>query len=281
MTTAQLTSLLRSATAPGRRLGLLALVALSVTLAWMLYTLVPLLLAPLSTPGAAPQAVPEATLVKNEAAAQQLLADASARVVARAPFGQVRVAERPAAAKASSPNKYAGPNIVGMVDQAVWFADGKRLKPGESAGESLTVVAVDAPWSAKLRWMGGEFTVPLFDRSPISLSQPMSVWLGPPPPPSIAAPTTRPATTPITPPAPGPGGPPPGGPGAPPIQLPPGTFPAGQTTIILPQGFTPFSSPAPQPIAPPPESPAPAVPPPSSDPQPEPSPPPEPPPEKP
>lgn len=271
MTTAQLTSLLRSAIAPGRRLGLLALVALSVTLAWMLYTLVPLLLAPLSTPGAAPQAVPEATLVKSEAAAQKLLADASARVIARAPFGQVRVADRPAPSKPTTPTKYAGPNIVGMVDQAVWFADGKRLKPGESAGESLSVVAIDAPWSAKLRWMGGEFTVPLFDRSPISLSQPMSVWLGPPPPPTIAAPAPTKPAAPVLPPGTPAGGLPPGTPGTPPIQIPPGGFPAGQTTIILPQGFTPSSAPAPQPVAPPP----------ASDPQPEPAPSPSPPPEKP
>lgn len=227
MTTSELAAVLRSALQPGRRLGLAALVAAGLTLAWMLYTLVPLLLAPLSSPGAAPKAVPEATLAQKQAGFTKLLADSTARITDRAPFGQIRVATPAPAARPTTPTRYGGPNIVAMVDNAVWFADGRRLKVGESSGESLSVLEVNAPWSAKLRWSGGEFTVSLFDRSPINLSQPMSVWLGPPPPPSITAPTpARPAAS--------------AAPGStpPPVNLPPGgvVLPPGTTTIVVPSG---------------------------------------------
>jgi hypothetical protein len=63
----------------------------------------------------------------------------------------------------SKPVSYAGPAIVAMVFDEVWFANGKRLRVGEDDGE-IGVVAMDPPWSATLAWRGVEFKVDLFTR---------------------------------------------------------------------------------------------------------------------
>ncbi len=61
------------------------------------------------------------------------------------------------------PTSYGGPKIIAMVGDQVWFDDDTRLRTGEESG-SLAVVSVRAPWSARLRWRGEEFTETLFDR---------------------------------------------------------------------------------------------------------------------
>ncbi|MCK4871984.1 MAG: hypothetical protein KAS72_04585 [Phycisphaerales bacterium] len=64
----------------------------------------------------------------------------------------------------SVPSSYGGPNIIAMVGNEVWFDDDTRISAGEALGD-LEVVSVRTPWSAHLRWRGGEFEATLFDRS--------------------------------------------------------------------------------------------------------------------
>jgi hypothetical protein len=50
-----------------------------------------------------------------------------------------------------------------MVNGAVMFADGQRVRIGES-GRNVRVVSASPPWSARLEWDGVEFDVELFQR---------------------------------------------------------------------------------------------------------------------
>jgi hypothetical protein len=63
-----------------------------------------------------------------------------------------------------APDRYEGPDIIAMILDTVWFADGKRMKVGDPAQDNLEVVGVNAPWEAKVKWKDVEFTVPLFQR---------------------------------------------------------------------------------------------------------------------
>ncbi|GEM_PF-884483 len=76
-------------------------------------------------------------------------------------------------AKSNSPKatRYGGPSIVAMVNNAVWFSDGQHLEAGQSGkGGTLKVVSLNAPWTARIAWEGGEFDVGFFDRSPLLMS---------------------------------------------------------------------------------------------------------------
>ena len=66
-------------------------------------------------------------------------------------------------AEPTAPTRYGGPRLVAMINGAVWFADGRRLAPGEE-DNGLEVVEIAAPWTATLRWRGAEFTETLFER---------------------------------------------------------------------------------------------------------------------
>ncbi len=241
--------LARELAAPARRLGTLTLGAVVLVLVVLALCVWPLLPALTSAPGKAPVPVPEETLAKSVEEFDRQLASAAERVNARAPFGVVKVAPRaePAAAVAA---RYAGPQLVGMAAGEAWFAEGRRIKVGETDA-GVTVLGLDPPWGAKVRWGGGEFTVSLFDRAPISLSQPLSVWQGAPPPPP---PAPRPAAAVVAPQA-APGGPPgtgsgpPGPPPIPPQGLPPSP-PAngdGQPVPVPPPPTDEPGEPAPQP----------------------------------
>jgi hypothetical protein len=65
--------------------------------------------------------------------------------------------------EAPKPTRYGGPSIIAMVNGAVMFSDGQRVKIGES-GRNVKVVSISAPWSARLEWQGVEFDVELFQR---------------------------------------------------------------------------------------------------------------------
>ncbi|HYE02433.1 MAG TPA: hypothetical protein VD963_04265 [Phycisphaerales bacterium] len=63
------------------------------------------------------------------------------------------------------PAVYAGPPLVGMVSGTALFADGTWLRAGEESRlADLALLALEPPWSARVRWRGVEFTVPLFER---------------------------------------------------------------------------------------------------------------------
>lgn len=59
------------------------------------------------------------------------------------------------------PSRYGGPGVIALINDTVWFEGGQRLAPGESGG-GVRVIAVDAPWSARVHWEGVEFDVALF-----------------------------------------------------------------------------------------------------------------------
>ncbi|MDY7107044.1 MAG: hypothetical protein SYC29_00250 [Planctomycetota bacterium] len=60
------------------------------------------------------------------------------------------------------PGSYTGPSIRALLGDTVWFHGGLRLTVGEQA-EGLEVLAVDAPWSARVAYAGGEYDVSLFE----------------------------------------------------------------------------------------------------------------------
>ena len=151
-------------------------------------------------------------------------ASAADKVIARAPFypPKPKVAPPPPA-----PTRYNGPAIIAMVADTVFFADGKRLKAGGPAEDGITVISTDAPWSAKLKYNGGEFTVNLFERDPVKLNAGLGGSTVPPgmaggaiqkPEPTPPAPASPPAASPApASPAAAPAGtPPPGDPPSPP-----------------------------------------------------------------
>lgn len=65
-----------------------------------------------------------------------------------------------------APSKYDGPAIQAIVLDEVWFADGTKIGKGKSKGDT-EILEVNAPWDAKVKWKGGEFTVALFARDKI------------------------------------------------------------------------------------------------------------------
>ena len=69
------------------------------------------------------------------------------------------------------PARYGGPNIIAMLNDTVWFDNGKKLEVGQS-DSSVKVVKLDAPWSATLEWKGVEFTVDLFKKDRVVAPEP-------------------------------------------------------------------------------------------------------------
>ena len=72
--------------------------------------------------------------------------------------------------KATAPTRYGGPAIIAMINDQVWFSDGKRLGASDDAVGGLKVVSINAPWSARLEWEGAEFEVEFIARSPLLAS---------------------------------------------------------------------------------------------------------------
>jgi hypothetical protein len=64
------------------------------------------------------------------------------------------------------PSRYGGPQVVALINDTVWFAGGEKVAAGES-GAGVRVIAVNAPWSARVEWSGVEFDVDLFARDQV------------------------------------------------------------------------------------------------------------------
>jgi hypothetical protein len=62
------------------------------------------------------------------------------------------------------PHTYTGPSIRALLGDTVWFHGGLRLAVGEEA-EGVEVLSVDAPWSARVAYAGGEYDVSLFENA--------------------------------------------------------------------------------------------------------------------
>jgi hypothetical protein len=69
-----------------------------------------------------------------------------------------------------APSTYGGPGIIAMINDSIWFDDGKRLTVGESEGD-VKVVRVRAPWEADIAYKGVEFTVKFFERDKVVLAK--------------------------------------------------------------------------------------------------------------
>lgn len=71
------------------------------------------------------------------------------------------------------PSRYAGPGIIAMINDTVWFDNGERLSLDDAARAGIRVIAIHPPWSATLEWNEKEWEVPLFTRTtPLFLEQP-------------------------------------------------------------------------------------------------------------
>ncbi len=248
---------IREAASPRRQLGLVVLVVVIAVGALAVWTALPLLELPFISPGQPPAPVGEAALIKKQEAFAQLLAKSRDAVTAREPFGRLS-GQRPPPTPSGpvTPRTYGGPGIIGMADNTVWFADGKKVRPGDTVDSGgVTVIELDAPWSAKVRWRGADFTVAFFERDPARFAQPISVWHGAPPP--APAPAKPDATTAAAPP-PGPPGAP-GQPGGPPVVAPStaGALPIGVTVTGGAPGGPVVVVPTPATAAPPPPPPPP------------------------
>jgi len=90
----------------------------------------------------------------------------------------------PPATEPAKPSRYGGPAILGTVNGVVWFADGRRLKIGDTSDAQLAVVRVDGPWIVVVRWEGVEFDVPLFPHGAVVVKEPAPAAPEPPMPPT-------------------------------------------------------------------------------------------------
>jgi len=269
-------AVLREMASPAKRLGTITLAVAAAAAVLVIWTALPLLgLLTVST-GQQPRAVADDALASRTEAFAALLTRAHDAVAAREPFGKTRVAARPAPSpsRPTTPSRYGGPTAVAMIENTVWFSDGRKVKLGDSSEASggLSVLALEPPWNAKVRWMGGEFTISLFDRDAARWTQPLSVWHGAPPPAPVSTAPKPPAPVAANaggaPGAPGgPGSPPgPGGPNGAPangvvtqsISLPPGAIISGAPVIIRTEGgATTVIAPPPGAAPPPPPPPPP------------------------
>lgn len=93
----------------------------------------------------------------------------------------------------SKPSSYGGPAIFAFVNDAVWFADGKKLRPGEGDEKSVKVVKLNPPWSARIAYQGVEFDVSLFDRDKLVYPAPGDTKPAETPPPEAKAPESKPS----------------------------------------------------------------------------------------
>lgn len=265
-------------------LGVLALVVLGFTVLVVALSVWPLLRVRHQARQPIPEVRSDESLFKDfRSAVGRDLAQVEGRSLFAIPGppAPVEVVETHDTTKAT---RYGGPSVIAMVNGQVWFSDGQRLGPGDSGTGSLKVLALDAPWSAKVEWQGGEFDVEFFQRSPLLTGQPMAESTVEPaayvPPalrrrggsrgsrPGSPAPATTTALgTPPPRPAAGPGGPPDGPDAAPPPPMPrsdePGPEPAAdpgtapdQPRPAPPPSAEPGSDPHPDPQTEPAPSPA-------------------------
>lgn len=92
------------------------------------------------------------------------------------------------------PSSYGGPAVIAMVNDVVWFADGTRVKVGESSGD-VKIVKLNAPWDATVLWKGAEFKVKFFEKDAVVLAKGKSAESAlstPPSPPPSAADSGKP-----------------------------------------------------------------------------------------
>ncbi len=174
---------------PGRiaaALGLLAAVVV-VTSGWGLVRA-------LLVPSALAQDVAQEDKVQAEklkASFDGWIAQTQGRSLFLIPGPKLAVEEKPPepepTAEESKPSSYGGPGIIAMINERVWFDDGKVVAAGAEKEGDLRVVSLDSPWSAKVEWKGVEFTVPFFAHDAVVIPP-----VEPPKPPSPGEPALAP-----------------------------------------------------------------------------------------
>lgn len=159
--------------------GLAKLAALAAILALIIFSLslYPILLALFIPP-----AKSSITKSENEDRAKQALQafadyqkqfDGRSLFFTPAPLASTEPAPEPTPDEGSKeppkPSAYGGPPIIAMINDAVWFDNGKRMKVGDEKKDDMKVVKISPPWEATIEWKGVEFAVNLFTRDSVVL----------------------------------------------------------------------------------------------------------------
>lgn len=63
--------------------------------------------------------------------------------------------------KTGPPSKYDGPKVIGVYGNEVWFKDNLKIPVGEE-NDGVKVLQINAPWTVKLAYAGGEYDVSIF-----------------------------------------------------------------------------------------------------------------------
>ena len=224
------------------RLGVIMLGALVLTVALGVYITWPLIQTNLTpTQEIAFTGIDAKEKTTRESRADATLRSAGERLVNRSPFYPLKP-QAPEVPR-NLPRTYGGPTLIAIYGDTAFFDDSTRLRVGAATLGDVQVLALNPPWSAKVRWRGGEFTVTLFERpenvlnsggftrdpfaparAPATSRSPASpssaaLVAGPvpsaspmPSPPIGPPPTLDPADAPDAPPGPPPAPPPDGGP---------------------------------------------------------------------
>ncbi|MCC6229282.1 MAG: hypothetical protein IT432_08660 [Phycisphaerales bacterium] len=198
------------------KVAVVVILAAIVVLVFPVIAMVGTLLTPAASPSAAQNTRRQEMLKKFEESSERSLAQTSGRslfVIPAAPRPPRNDAP-PAVSDTTPrpPSAYGGPALAAIINDTVWFSDGTRLKPGENADKSLSVVRVDPPWGATIKYRGVDFPVTLFEHDKTVIPPPT------PPKPVETKPTeTKPTET-----KPGDGAPP----DAKPTDVKPGEAPA-------------------------------------------------------
>lgn len=159
--------------------AVVVILAAAVVLVFPVVAMVGTLLTPAASPSAAQNTRQQEMLKKFEESSDRSLAQTSGRslfVIPAAP--RVTRTDPPPTVTDTTPRPpatYGGPALAAIINDTVWFSDGTRLKPGENADKPLSVVKVDPPWGAIIKYRGVDFPVTLFDRD--------KTVIPPPPPP--------------------------------------------------------------------------------------------------
>lgn len=159
--------------------AVVVIVAVIVLMVFPVVAMVGTLLTPAASPSAAQNTRQQEMLKKFEESSERSLAQTSGRslfVIPAAPRAP-RTDPQPTVTETTPrpPSTYGGPALAAIINDTVWFSDGTRLKPGENADQPLSVVKVDPPWGATIKYRGVDFPVTLFDRD--------KTVIPPPPPP--------------------------------------------------------------------------------------------------
>lgn len=66
---------------------------------------------------------------------------------------------------APKPTRYAGPDVIAVINGTVWFGNDRRIPVGEEEDGIKVMSVADSPWSVKLEWRGVQFDVQVFERT--------------------------------------------------------------------------------------------------------------------